>query len=181
MGVSLSKIRHCIMATHTFHEQFPLPSDEQSIRVLCIQPGVRGTTIEASLSKIDLNDPKRAPYTTLSYTWGDAAIVDYVLVNDEKIGVGVNLFQALQHIRSPNEPIVIWVDAICIDQADDTEKSHQVSHMGLVYRLCKQVYIWLGSPDDSYPIESNPFAFIEHMAANKTYIRTPRLSQRRIY
>ncbi|CAN9082052.1 unnamed protein product [Alternaria alternata] len=173
MVVTRSQTRRSTTTTHTFHEQFPLPSDEKSIRVLCIQPGVRGTTIEASLSKIDLNDPERAPYTALSYTWGDAAIVDYILVNDEKMGVGANLFQALQHIRSPDEPIVIWVDAICIDQTDNIEKSHQVSHMDLVYRLCDQAYIWLGSPDDSNLMKSNPFALVEHLAADKHLYELP--------
>ncbi|KAF7679927.1 hypothetical protein GT037_001578 [Alternaria burnsii] len=173
MAVTRSQTRRSITTTHTFHEQFPLPSDEKSIRVLCIQPGVRGTTIEASLSKIDLNDPKRPPYTALSYTWGDAAIVDYVHVNDEKIGVGANLFHALQDIRSPDESIVIWVDAICIDQMDNIEKSHQVSHMDLVYKLCEQVYIWLGSPGDSDLVRSNPFALVEHFAADKHFYELP--------
>lgn len=161
------------MTTHTFHEQFPLPSDEKSIRVLCIQPGVRGTTIEASLFKIDLNDPERAPYTALSYTWGESAIVNYVLVNDERIGVRANLFQALQNIRSPDESIVIWVDAICIDQTDSIEKSHQVSHMDLVYKLCEKVYIWLGSPGDSDLVRSNPFALVEHFATDKHFDELP--------
>ncbi|KAB2111611.1 hypothetical protein AG0111_0g1295 [Alternaria gaisen] len=161
------------MATHKFHEQFPLPSEEKSIRVLSIRPGFKGTTIEASLFKTDLNDPDRAPYTALSYTWGDAAIVDYVLVNDEKIGVGANLFQALQHIRSPDEPTSIWVDAICIDQTDNIEKSHQVSHMDLVYKLCEKVYIWLGSPDDSNLTKSNPFALVKHLAADKHFYELP--------
>jgi hypothetical protein len=168
-----SKTRQCNMAPHTFHEQFLLPSDEKSIRVLCIQPGVKGTTIEASLSKIDLNNPERASYTALSYTWGNAAIVDYILVNDEKMGVGANLFQALQHIRSPDEPIVIWVDAICIDQTNNVEKSHQVSQMGLVYKLCEQACIWLGSPDDSNLMKSNPFALVEHFAAGKHFYELP--------
>ncbi|CAN9179786.1 unnamed protein product [Alternaria alternata] len=173
MVVTRSQTRRSTTTTHTFHEQLPLPSDEKSIRVLSIRPGVKGTTIEASLFKIDLNDPDRAPYTTLSYTWGDAAIVNYVLVNGEKMGVGTNLFQALQDIRSPDESIVIWVDAICIDQTDNIEKSHQVSHMGLVYRLCERVYIWLGSPGDSDLVRSNPFAVVEHFAAEKHLYELP--------
>ncbi|CAN9211033.1 unnamed protein product [Alternaria alternata] len=173
MVVTRSQTRRSTTTTHTFHEQLPLPSDEKSIRVLSIRPGVKGTTIEASLFKIDLNDPDRAPYTTLSYTWGDAAIVNYVLVNGEKMGVGTNLFQALQDIRSPDESIVIWVDAICIDQTDNIEKSHQVSHMGLVYRLRERVYIWLGSPGDSDLVRSNPFAVVEHFAAEKHLYELP--------
>ncbi|KAG9193749.1 hypothetical protein G6011_03784 [Alternaria panax] len=161
------------MISHTFHEEFPLPSDEKSIRVLRIKPGIKGTAIEASLFKIDLNDPNRAPYTTLSYTWGDSTTIAHVQVNEEVVGVGGNLFQALQHIRSPDVPIVIWVDAICIDQTDNAEKSHQVSHMDLVYRLCDQVYIWLGLPDGSIPVESNPFALVEHFAANKHFYNLP--------
>ncbi|ETR98227.1 hypothetical protein M419DRAFT_89610, partial [Trichoderma reesei RUT C-30] len=132
------------MSNSSLYEQLPLPSEEQTIRVLSIEPGTKGTMVKASMFKLDLNDPQRPPYNTLSYTWGEPTIVDQIMVNSKPIGVGANLFQALQHIRSSESPIDIWIDAICINQTDNKEKAHQVSQMDLVYRLCEQVYIWLG-------------------------------------
>jgi hypothetical protein len=43
---------------------------------------------------------------------------------------------------------VLWVDAICINQADDTEKSLQVSLMGQIYRIAEDVAIFLGQEKD---------------------------------
>jgi Heterokaryon incompatibility protein (HET) len=42
----------------------------------------------------------------------------------------------------------LWVDAICINQADPEEKSYQVGLMGKIYQLAKFVVIWLGEQAD---------------------------------
>jgi hypothetical protein len=39
---------------------------------------------------------------------------------------------------------VLWVDAICINQHNNQEKSHQVSMMGEIYKRDTQVLAWLG-------------------------------------
>ncbi|EGR45037.1 uncharacterized protein TRIREDRAFT_111494 [Trichoderma reesei QM6a] len=161
------------MSNSSLYEQLPLPSEEQTIRVLSIEPGTKGTMVKASMFKLDLNDPQRPPYNTLSYTWGEPTIVDQIMVNSKPIGVGANLFQALQHIRSSESPIDIWIDAICINQTDNKEKAHQVSQMDLVYRLCEQVYIWLGCSEASSTVDNNPFALVEHFAANKHFHDLP--------
>ncbi|RFN45631.1 hypothetical protein FIE12Z_10133 [Fusarium flagelliforme] len=43
----------------------------------------------------------------------------------------------------------LWVDAICINQADDAEKSSQVVMMGRIYSQSGIVICWLGLPADS--------------------------------
>jgi hypothetical protein len=40
--------------------------------------------------------------------------------------VGRNLADALRHLRYDNQWRALWVDAICINQQDDTERSKQV-------------------------------------------------------
>ncbi|KAH9221724.1 hypothetical protein DL95DRAFT_381512, partial [Leptodontidium sp. 2 PMI_412] len=49
-----------------------------------------------------------------------------------------NLYQALFHLRGLHEdvswePFLVWADALCINQSDDTEKTHQVQQMKSVY------------------------------------------------
>jgi hypothetical protein len=39
---------------------------------------------------------------------------------------------------------VLWIDAICINQADNREKSQQVMLMADIYRNARTVQIWLG-------------------------------------
>lgn len=39
---------------------------------------------------------------------------------------------------------MLWIDALCINQRDIQERSHQVKHMAMIYRSAKHVLIWLG-------------------------------------
>ena len=43
----------------------------------------------------------------------------------------------------------IWVDAICINQNDDVEKSWQVAMMWDIYQKAETVRVWLGSAADA--------------------------------
>lgn len=43
----------------------------------------------------------------------------------------------------------IWIDAICINQADPVEKSEQVWQMQEVYRRTSRVIVWLGYDNDA--------------------------------
>jgi hypothetical protein len=35
----------------------------------------------------------------------------------------------------------MWVDALCINQADTDERSEQVALMGIIYESCQEVII----------------------------------------
>ncbi|KAH7396120.1 heterokaryon incompatibility protein-domain-containing protein, partial [Pyrenochaeta sp. MPI-SDFR-AT-0127] len=39
---------------------------------------------------------------------------------------------------------VLWVDAICINQTDNDERSKQVAIMGEIYNRAIKVFAWLG-------------------------------------
>jgi hypothetical protein len=51
--------------------------------------------------------------------------------------------------------ILIWIDSICIDQANVVERNQQVSIVADIYRSAESVYVWLGRGDEdtSYAIE----------------------------
>jgi hypothetical protein len=55
-----------------------------------------------------------------------------------------NLFDGLKAVRKGVGECVIWIDAICIDQTNVSERNHQVSMMGQIYRNAREVYMWLG-------------------------------------
>jgi hypothetical protein len=44
---------------------------------------------------------------------------------------------------------LVWIDALCINQSDDEEKTEQVRRMGEVYAQAKQVIVYLGRADAS--------------------------------
>lgn len=80
----------------------------------------------------------------MSYVWGDPAITKSIHVGNHTFEVTINLESALRHIRKPTSSLVIWVDAICIDQSDNMEKKHQIHLMGDIYRNTQKCLVWLG-------------------------------------
>jgi len=72
-----------------------------------------------------------------------------IVLNGGPFSIGHNLQLALLHLRSPSHAINIWIDAICINQADTEERNHQVSLMSFIYTRATKVVAWLGTKD--YP------------------------------
>lgn len=69
----------------------------------------------------------------------------------------------------------IWIDALCINQADNDEKSAQVSRMAQTYANAFRIIIWLGSfplnaddlGDHIGALEESMFAaFLRQLALN---------------
>ncbi|EOA84348.1 uncharacterized protein SETTUDRAFT_61258, partial [Exserohilum turcica Et28A] len=86
------------------------------------------------------HDPR---FRALSYVWGDQTDQRIIKVNGCTFKVNQNLFGALMGIVR-SKTIVIWIDAICINQKDDEEKGWQVAMMGDIYRKASKVFAWLG-------------------------------------
>ena len=55
-----------------------------------------------------------------------------------------NLYDFLTARRSATEVLKLWIDAVCINQRDLTEKNAQVQQMGKIYRQAPRLRIWLG-------------------------------------
>ncbi|CAH0054825.1 unnamed protein product [Clonostachys solani] len=117
-----------------------------------------------TLSKGELGDPlhiqlKVRPfkagleYEALSYTWANdtgkrgATHIVYYGVSWDVIKVTENCANALRRLRYRSRPRTLWVDAICINQEDVAERSHQVDMMAEIYACAKQVVIYLGEQE----------------------------------
>lgn len=85
-------------------------------------------------------------YTAVSYMWGDGKAGHEIMVNGLSFCVRENMWCFLNHERSLEKTptMLLWMDALCINQDDLLEKSHQVTKMGRVFRDAKEVLIWLG-------------------------------------
>jgi len=86
------------------------------------------------------------PYECLSYTWGDPTPVDDVHVGEATIGFARNLSHALRGLRRSLDSRALWVDALCIDQADDDEKTQQVALMHKTCKGAERTIAWKGHP-----------------------------------
>lgn len=88
-------------------------------------------------------------YTAVSYTWGDQQPTKMIRLNGKLFHVRPNLLSCLYYLSKARQKAElgwdwIWVDAICINQQDDREKSEQVRRMDETYSAAQMVSLWLG-------------------------------------
>ncbi|KAL5320039.1 hypothetical protein ACEPPN_013098 [Leptodophora sp. 'Broadleaf-Isolate-01'] len=130
------------MASRNIYQ--PLDPSRNEIRLLHILPKAlfadRPEDIFCTIKRISLDEAK-STYRALS----DGSEVPMTLQE--------NLYQALFHLRGLHEdvswePFLVWADALCINQSDDTEKTHQVQQMKSVYENALNVMVWLGVAAD---------------------------------
>ncbi|KAK8249087.1 heterokaryon incompatibility protein-domain-containing protein [Phyllosticta capitalensis] len=100
-----------------------------------------------NLKHIELTD--KAQYSALSYVWGDAQNTKPITVDGQRKYVTANLETALRRLasnlsKSEDERLDLWVDAICIDQANTDEKTLQVSMMDQIFNKATRTILWLG-------------------------------------
>lgn len=76
-------------------------------------------------------------------------------LNGRPCHLGHNLHLALLNLRSLTSPLTLWVDAICINQADMEERNAQVALMSFIYTRATKVVAWLGTKD--YRNRLDPF------------------------
>lgn len=118
----------------------------RAIRVLVLQPGAPLSRISCNI--MVLRDYAGAAiYHAVSYCWGDFSGVVEISCDDKPFFITGNLHGFLQRLRSVGEVCVLWVDAICINQFDDVERSQQVGIMRQIYSNAARVLVWLGPSD----------------------------------
>ncbi|KFH43176.1 Heterokaryon incompatibility protein 6, OR allele-like protein [Hapsidospora chrysogenum ATCC 11550] len=98
--------------------------------------------VACTISHVCLDQPP--PYFALSYTWGDASQKARILIGDTPFDVTKNLEAALFHLAPDDVPLTLWIDALCIDQNDEVEKTEQVQQMKQIYLQATSVITWLG-------------------------------------
>ena len=154
-----------------------LPLDRAAIRVLHLKPGDENDRIEGSLRLLELDTEPPSQYDCVSYVWGNPKSTNSAIINDKDVPVTKNLHDILRHIRSKAKTVVVWADAICINQSDPSEKSRQVAFMAEIYRHCSKVFVWLGLPELER-LTGNPFGFLGAFRDWETFVRLSRLRMR---
>ncbi|ETS76777.1 hypothetical protein PFICI_12164 [Pestalotiopsis fici W106-1] len=140
------------MAANAF-EYDQLDRSAQSIRLLRILP--YADTLDCVLETFDIREcPK---YQALSYVWGSDDASCEIRINQSIVLIRNNLWDALQELKTLRGRSDfhyecedhIWIDAICINQNDDVERSHQVNLMSLIFSQAARTIAWLGREDNN--------------------------------
>jgi hypothetical protein len=56
--------------------------------------------------------------------------------------------RALREKKAMQAGLLIWIDALCINQEDTLERNQEVKRMRTIYRTAREVVIWLGEEGD---------------------------------
>ncbi|RFU27148.1 hypothetical protein B7463_g9190, partial [Scytalidium lignicola] len=124
----------------------------QEIRVLIIMPGEYGDPIECKLVPSSLPGTHEAVYLFQK---------PQVWKHRGTCHVRSNLYAALRHFRHKRKEVIMWVDALCIDQEDGIERNRQVRQMHEVYSQAEQVCVWLGDgSEETSPKPKACFKFL---------------------
>ncbi|KAF2656653.1 HET-domain-containing protein [Lophiostoma macrostomum CBS 122681] len=128
------------------YDEVPLCPKTEEVRLLQLLPGEYNDPIFCDLFQVD--SVGLYEYDTLSYVWrehrSDPDNARTVYVNGWENPITQNLDTALRALRDGNEPRLLWIDALCINQKSIFEKSSQVAKMGAIYKAARKVLIFLG-------------------------------------
>jgi len=148
---------------------------ELTIRILTVIPNHdRFAPIEASLSISVLTFQEHdEEYNAVSYHWGDINELENVVIHgsDEgipgfvcKVPVSKNLVAALRQFRAKasadKQPLRLWIDALCINQTDASERQYQVIFMKWIFMKATSVWIWLGESDGTHEMVERGLAML---------------------
>jgi Heterokaryon incompatibility protein (HET) len=120
------------------------PLESGQIRLLKLHPGNSEDILITTLATVDLL--KAPPFEALSYVWGGYHERRSLQINGCAVEIHEGLFNAIHTLRSSTFERLIWADAICINQSDNSERSHQVNIMGQIYETAENVAVYLGQP-----------------------------------
>src|SRR2546423_13751766 len=98
--------------------------------------------LRGHLEVFSLNELPRK-YTTLSYCWGSQLRKETLDLSGAIFEISKSVAHALRHVRKLTVRW-IWVDQICINQADVVERSEQILLMRTIYSRSYECFVYLG-------------------------------------
>ncbi|KAM0411027.1 hypothetical protein ACHAPD_010851 [Fusarium lateritium] len=140
--------------------------DKKEIRVFVLLPGKEDDVLRGVIQTCPFKDP--IAYNTVSYVWGGNQQPRYKLLTPEGVlNIQASLFLVLKRIRKTDKPMVLWVDAICINQNDKKEKSQQVKLLPQIFQRSECTYAFLAKdPGHDTAIKMLTRAFIDLIGIN---------------
>ncbi|KAF2264374.1 hypothetical protein CC78DRAFT_409023, partial [Lojkania enalia] len=104
---------------------------------------------------IEIARPENASQCeALSYRWkfgSDGADIKFrrIFIDDETMEIPQSAWELLHARSSLYTERLVWLDAVCIDQKNTSEKAGQIPLMGQIYTKATQVIVWPGDRFDS--------------------------------
>lgn len=124
------------------------PQSKTSIRVFVVQPmrpDDEAHLIRGDFQVINLGSSPAPQLNALSYVWGVDQKFRAVDCGATSLRVTQNCLDALLHLRKSLDSFGMWIDAVCIPQSDEAEKTQKLQFMHRIYTVAHMAYVWLGT------------------------------------
>ena len=120
-------------------------------------------------------------YDCISYVWGTESKDSHIIVDRQRLAVTNTVPDILNSLRSTLQDRKLWIDAVCINQAEgasvNLEKTHQVRMVADIYSNARKVIVWLGQEELIVGIEASALLRELRWIA-KNYHRRPHYAAR---
>jgi hypothetical protein len=123
------------------------PLEPGYMRLLYLFPGATGEPLQTILNHIPCSSA--GTYRALSYVWGTDQRTEELITPDGVIPITLSLSNALRGLRQETEAIMLWADAVCINQADNTEKCQQIRMLPQIFQASASMYAFLGGGEEA--------------------------------
>ncbi|CAO2650180.1 Nn.00g014720.m01.CDS01 [Neocucurbitaria sp. VM-36] len=114
-----------------------------SIRLLHLLPDSGDDSLRGIIFHVPLESAIQ--FRALSYVWGTMSQTEALWTPDGVLGITPNLKAALQHLRQKKDSLILWVDAICINQHNMAEKALQIRLLPDIFQRATSVFAYLGN------------------------------------
>ena len=126
-------------------------ANSNALRILDLYPASSADS-EVNCELIEIQSDYRDGFEAVSWCWGTGPSDRTLRLRrgggDYAFHVSSNLESALKALRKRDVVRHLWIDAICINQADLKERNQQVPNMDQIYGSARNVCIWLGDGDN---------------------------------
>lgn len=122
--------------------------DGGQIRLLNLFPGEQFDPLQGLIWVTHLD--AKVNYTTVSYVWGPRSQLSHALHTPVgNLSITEPLYLTLKQLRNRHKGVVLWVDAICINQDDDNEKTEQVKMLPRIFQNSAQTLGFIQDNEES--------------------------------
>lgn len=176
--MSIRKPRHLIpvgMEKDTSTIYKPLDPLSRQFRLLRLVDSAPDCP-QCELKMFSLSDGEIPPWKALSYRWGEDIPELNVKLDGRVVLVRRSLHTFLRQMSIEKRWNWFFVDALCINQINKAEKTHQVSLMSTIFRNAEEVMAWImhepannGGEEGKQQIASLARAELEDIVLENSY------------
>lgn len=107
----------------------PLDADSQEIRILYLYPSASPAgPVQCHLETVSLQDGPTPKYEAISYVWSEHVGTTTITINGTLVkDAPASAVNVLKQFRTETDTRRLWIDALCINQANIDERSSQVA------------------------------------------------------